>query len=249
MRGEFAENVDRDDFAPSEMVAIDEALEPLVRTQAKERQQANVKQGCKKPVPETCRNGNAGDARDHVARYCGKTYEKAKAVAVAERNAGRPPKEMEKAKGVPGNQYTGKVVPSADARGPKTLAELGISYDQSSQWPKACRRARRSVQAELAGPEKPTTTGIIRGVEFPPVLAFRNGGADPAARRWIPSLLCAQDDGARDRRCRRGRRTVALFRPVGAQADEGCPCGARPGDEVDRAGARGAWSHPTADRQ
>jgi ParB-like chromosome segregation protein Spo0J len=40
VRGEFAENVNRKDFTPSEMVAIGEAIEPLLRAQAKERQAA-----------------------------------------------------------------------------------------------------------------------------------------------------------------------------------------------------------------
>lgn len=34
----------------------------------------------------------------------------------------------------PGNQYTGEVDPSIERRGPKTLAQMGISYNQSKQW-------------------------------------------------------------------------------------------------------------------
>jgi hypothetical protein len=54
----------------------------------------------------------------------------------AERKAGQLLKEMEKAKASRGNQYTGKVDRSDDTTGPKTLRELGISKDQSSQWQK-----------------------------------------------------------------------------------------------------------------
>lgn len=41
--------------------------------------------------------------------------------------------KTEKAKGSPANQYTG---PLARHEGSKTLSDLGITYDQSSQWQK-----------------------------------------------------------------------------------------------------------------
>jgi hypothetical protein len=85
VRGEFAENVNRKDFAPSEMVAIGRAVEPLLRAQAKERQGTRTDKHPGK-LPE----GSYGDARDHVARYCGvsgKTYERAKAVVAAAEQA------------------------------------------------------------------------------------------------------------------------------------------------------------------
>jgi ParB-like chromosome segregation protein Spo0J len=91
VHGEFAENVDRDDFTPSEMVAIGRAVEPLLREQAKERKREGGRSGGKASgkLPEA----SNGQARDHVARYCGvsgKTYERAKAVvAAAEREPER----------------------------------------------------------------------------------------------------------------------------------------------------------------
>jgi hypothetical protein len=90
VRGEFAENVNRKDFTPSEMVAIGEAIEPLMRERARERQAAAGPasgKGKKKPSGSGKLPGPLkGDARDHVARYCGtsgKTYEKARAVVAA----------------------------------------------------------------------------------------------------------------------------------------------------------------------
>lgn len=84
VRGEFAENVERDDFTPSEMVDIGRAVEALLREQAKERKREGGRNGGKASgkLPEA----SNGDARDHVARYCGisgRTYEKAKAVVDA----------------------------------------------------------------------------------------------------------------------------------------------------------------------
>ena len=72
----------------------------------------------------------------------------------AERKAGQLLTKMEKAKG--GN-------PSYVPRGSqKTLFDLGITYDQSSQWQKLADVPEPEFEAVLAGPEKPTTNGIIR---------------------------------------------------------------------------------------
>jgi hypothetical protein len=86
---EFAENVDRDDFTPSEMVAIGEAVEPLLRAQAKERQAAagpTTGKGKKASASGKFPEAVKGQVRDHIARYCGfsrHTYERAKAIVTA----------------------------------------------------------------------------------------------------------------------------------------------------------------------
>jgi hypothetical protein len=60
----------------------------------------------------------------------------------AERKAGQPLRQMEKAKAAPGNQYTGPVERPDRST---TLRELGITKDQSSQWQRlAASRGRNS---------------------------------------------------------------------------------------------------------
>lgn len=84
VRGEFAENVMRQGFLPSEMVAIMRDLEPIEREAARKRQLSTLKRGDEKPVVETFPNG--GKTRDKVARYAGvsgRTLEKMSAVVVA----------------------------------------------------------------------------------------------------------------------------------------------------------------------
>jgi hypothetical protein len=56
----------------------------------------------------------------------------------AERRAGEMLQQIETAKCAPGDQYTGSV--NRDDRS-KTLAELGITKDQSSQWQRLADRA------------------------------------------------------------------------------------------------------------
>jgi N6-adenosine-specific RNA methylase IME4 len=87
--GEFVENVIRQDFLPSEMVAIQRALEPAERAAAKGRQaQAGpcrgkgAKRSGSGKFPEPVR----GQTRDKVATYLGvsgRTLEKAAAVVAA----------------------------------------------------------------------------------------------------------------------------------------------------------------------
>lgn len=74
------------------------------------------------------------------------------AVQEAERRAGQLLTEMAKAKASPGNQYTGKVDRSHDTTGPTTLAELGISKDQSSKWQQLAAVPEAEFEAVLAGP-------------------------------------------------------------------------------------------------
>lgn len=109
VEGEYAENTQRLDFAPSEIVDISRAVRPVEETAARKRQLANLKQGNETLVPEIFRNGDKGDTRDKVARYTGisgKTLEKAEAVVEAAE------KEPEKYTGlVEEMDRTGKVDP------------------------------------------------------------------------------------------------------------------------------------------
>jgi len=79
----------------------------------------------------------------------------------AERRAGQLLKEMEKAKASPGNQHTG---PLARCEGSKTLADMGISYTQSSRWQKLADVPEEQFDGALGRPEMPTTIGIIASV-------------------------------------------------------------------------------------
>jgi hypothetical protein len=99
----------------------------------------------------------------------------------AERRAGQLLKEMEKAKGSPGNQYTG---PLARSEGSKTLAERGISYDQSSRWQQLADVPDEQFDDALGGPEKPTTSGIIAAAHEPREI-------DPVAKEalWLWGTL------------------------------------------------------------
>ena len=79
----------------------------------------------------------------------------------AERKAGLLLSTMEKAKGAPGNQHTGKLDRSRDETGPKTLSDLGISKNQSHRWQQLAAVPEEQFEAALAEPVKPTTSGII----------------------------------------------------------------------------------------
>jgi len=80
----------------------------------------------------------------------------------AERRAGELLKQMEKAKGSPGNQYTG---PLDRGDGSKTLSDLGISYDQSAIWQRLADVPDDKFEAALRAEDKPSTSGIIRATE------------------------------------------------------------------------------------
>lgn len=85
----------------------------------------------------------------------------------AERKAGELLKQMEKNKGAQGtgsNQY--QQVPSDDARAPKTLSDLGISYDQSSQWQRLADVPEEQFELAVSA-DKPTTAGIINSAKAP----------------------------------------------------------------------------------
>jgi N6-adenosine-specific RNA methylase IME4 len=76
VRGEYAENVERANFTPSEMVAIGQTIEEKERSAAKERM----------TLGKLCLGSDGGKTRNKVAAYAGisgTTYEKAKAVVMA----------------------------------------------------------------------------------------------------------------------------------------------------------------------
>jgi N6-adenosine-specific RNA methylase IME4 len=84
VRGEFAENVHRKDFTLSEAVAIMQALEPLEREAAKERQREGGRRGGEGSgkLPEASK-GNAADKAARAAGKARRTLEKAAAVVTA----------------------------------------------------------------------------------------------------------------------------------------------------------------------
>jgi hypothetical protein len=71
-----------------------------------------------------------------------------------ERRCGQLLATMEKAE----NQH---VPVTARDRQPNTLADLGISKPQSSRWQKLAAIPSREFEATFAGPDKPTTGGLI----------------------------------------------------------------------------------------
>jgi site-specific DNA-methyltransferase (adenine-specific) len=91
VRGEYAENFFRKAFAPSEIVAITEALEPVERAKAKEKQRDAGRVNGRGQVTGSSRKlSRAPTALDHVAKVVGKdrkTITKAKAVVEAAKAA------------------------------------------------------------------------------------------------------------------------------------------------------------------
>jgi hypothetical protein len=71
--GEFAENFVRKDFLPSEAVAIEEAVRPLEKKLAKERQREHggTAPGRKLNTGAKLAQVSRGKTRDKVARYVG----------------------------------------------------------------------------------------------------------------------------------------------------------------------------------
>jgi N6-adenosine-specific RNA methylase IME4 len=84
--GEYAENTYREDFTPTEAVAIGRAIEEREREKAKARQLAQLRQGDRAPVVESFHNGDQGKTRDKVGEVVGmsgRSYEKARQVVEA----------------------------------------------------------------------------------------------------------------------------------------------------------------------
>jgi len=85
VKGEFAENVARKDFASSEAWAIAQAIEPELKEQARERQ-ATSTGGVTPQLKENFLKLDKGQTRDQVARFVGisgRTLDKARAVVEA----------------------------------------------------------------------------------------------------------------------------------------------------------------------
>jgi hypothetical protein len=87
----------------------------------------------------------------------------------AERKLGELLREMEKAKGARGNPG-GRGAPIVRSNGAtaQTLAELGITKNQSTNWQKLAAVPQNQFEAALAGPEKPTLNRIISAAAPPP---------------------------------------------------------------------------------
>jgi N6-adenosine-specific RNA methylase IME4/ParB-like chromosome segregation protein Spo0J len=104
VRGEHDENVHRKDFLPSEAIAVGQALEPMEREKAKERERSHTEAGY-----ENFSDADKGESLAKVASAVGMskpTYEKAKAVVEAARQEPQKYKplveEMDKTKRVSG---------------------------------------------------------------------------------------------------------------------------------------------------
>ena len=80
VRGQYAENVERLDFAPTEKVAISEALKPMLVAAAAKRQRAGQRPSGNLPEGET---GQGRDLAAKHVRMSGRTLEKATAVVKA----------------------------------------------------------------------------------------------------------------------------------------------------------------------
>lgn len=105
----------------------------------------------------------------------------------AERKVGQLLASEEKAKGARGNPggQGAAIVRSTDeaAQSPKTLAEMGITKDQSSKWQQLAKVPEEQFEAALAGPSKPSTNGILAAV------AATSEASPPAVAPMDPQAL------------------------------------------------------------
>jgi hypothetical protein len=100
----------------------------------------------------------------------------------AERKAGELSKKIDKS---PGGRPA-KTLPTMGRVSTKqeTLAAAGVSVRQAERWEKLADVPEEQFEAALAGPDMPTTSGIIEAVNAPPVTPVSTG----ALRLW--SALC-----------------------------------------------------------
>jgi hypothetical protein len=81
----------------------------------------------------------------------------------AERRAGQLLKQLDKGKG---RLKRGRNFPtSPEAISGKPIADLGITYNQSSQWQRLADVPEAEFEAALAGSDKPTTKGLVNGAK------------------------------------------------------------------------------------
>ena len=109
----------------------------------------------------------------------------------AERRVGQLLKVMDKAKG--GGDRQSAEHPSKDCRGAnETIADLGISYNQSSQWQKLAE-LDEEVFEQAVKEDRPTTGGIIAKVEAPRE-PKKNAVGPPALWFWGRLLDIERDN-------------------------------------------------------
>lgn len=107
----------------------------------------------------------------------------------AERRAGQMLGEMDKAKGA-------AATPSQRASASKPLADLGISYTQSSRWQKLAAIPEADFEATFAQPDrKPSTSGIIAAHEAKVAPIVKAPPVDPKALWLWGRLLDFERDG------------------------------------------------------
>jgi hypothetical protein len=112
------------------------------------------------------------DMLEHYARQANNIEAERQACEIrlrAERKAGQLLAQMDKAKGGRPTE-----TPRVDRGVSETLSDLGISYDQSSQWQKLGAVPQDKFDRALDEAERPTTNGILRATQEPkitPVLA------------------------------------------------------------------------------
>lgn len=93
----------------------------------------------------------------------------------AERKAGELDRERLKQQGARGNASNQHQVASPPSRPPKTLKELGVSWNQTSRWRKLADVPEDQFEILLSGPGKPTTNGIIAAAHKKKVTAVDHG--------------------------------------------------------------------------
>jgi len=139
----------------------------------------------------------------------------------AERKAGQLLAQMEKAKGAREPGTNRGSTPSGDTRA-STLSDLGISYDQSSQWQKLGAVPDDEFDRAMEEAERPTT-------KLP-----RQATAPASAREGADASKCRHVEVSGRRRWRRSEEVpVAPFQPPrpadGGRADPPAPASPREG--------------------
>lgn len=120
----------------------------------------------------------------------------------AERKAGEMLAQMEKSGERTGHGGDRK---SNSGAASLKLSDLGISYDQSSKWQQLAAVPQKDFEAALAGPDKPSTAGIIGGRKPKPMnesalwLWGRLRDFEAKVLREDPDFLIGEmSDGMRD---------------------------------------------------